>query len=381
VTPDSDRLRAVYVLDQMQDVRLIEGLAARLDLTVLAPSSLASRITTWPPAGGPIPQAIVPGGRAGFVARGAAWLVRHRASYDVIIAQDELTAAFAANVAGFAARRSVILYLGRLSEEYFRCRRTDGAGGLRYAAGLAAVHGLASFNERSASAISAISYHVEAHVARRARLVRVIPAYGVDTAAYSPSPTREEARRAVDLPTDAQLVLWRSRLAPEKDPDTFLRAMALLRSDGRSATAVYVGGEGEELQRVAARYGIEVVTRPAVHPLRELPLYYRAADVVVQTSKVEGLGLSPLEALACEVPVVASAVGGLTETVRNGETGLSVPVGDAEATADAIAWTLDHPQDAAEMARRGRKMVIERYEAKDAFRQWADLAAEVAGRV
>lgn len=371
------RLRAVYVLDGMQDVRLVEGFASRFDLTLLVPSSIGDRVLTWPAQRDGFRTAILPGGRAGFVLRAARWLVRERTAYDAIIAAEELTAALAANLAGLRTGQPVVLQLGRTSAEYFRCRRAAGQRGPRYWAGLAAVTALAAVNERRAAAIGCSSEYIATAVRPRARLARAIPAYGVDVEAFAPRPSRREARRTLGLPEDATLVLWRSRLAPEKDPQTFLRSLALLREGGRPVQGLYVGAEFRDVAALAEAHGVPLIGRDAVHPLRELPLYYRSADVVVQTSRAEGLGLSPVEALACETPVVASAVGGLRETVRDRQTGLLVPRGDARATADAIAWMLDNPEEARAMARRGRALVIERYTAERAFDAWEALVREV----
>src|SRR5690606_15682654 len=100
-----------------------------------------------------------------------------------------------------------------------------------------------------------------------------------------------------------------------------------------------------------------VIARDAVAPFAELADYYRASDVCVQASHDEGLGFSPLEALACGVPVVASAVGGLNDTIRDGDTGWQVPVGAAGGLARAIAGLLDRREEAARRAARGRAMV------------------------
>ena len=105
----------------------------------------------------------------------------------------------------------------------------------------------------------------------------------------------------------------------------------------------------------------------AAHPVRELPLDYQASDLCVQASREEGLGFSPLEALACETPVVAAAVGGLRETIVDGETGWTYPVGDAPALARAMEDVLTRRDEARRRAQAGRLMVLERFERRLVF--------------
>src|SRR3970282_1665259 len=69
----------------------------------------------------------------------------------------------------------------------------------------------------------------------------------------------------------------------------------------------------------------------------DLPLYYNAADVCVVPSYYESFGLVALEAMACGVPVVASRVGGLRETVQDGQTGYLVPWRCPEPFAERLA--------------------------------------------
>ncbi|HZN75413.1 MAG TPA: glycosyltransferase [Micromonosporaceae bacterium] len=71
-------------------------------------------------------------------------------------------------------------------------------------------------------------------------------------------------------------------------------------------------------------------------PREEMPKWYRSADVVAATPWYEPFGLTPLEAMACGVPVVATAVGGLTDTVVDGVTGDLVPPRDPDALGDAL---------------------------------------------
>ena len=121
----------------------------------------------------------------------------------------------------------------------------------------------------------------------------------------------------------------------------------------------------------AERFGIaaRAIATEAVHPHRQLPLDYQASDLCVQASREEGLGFSPLEALSCEVPVIAAAVGGLKETIIDNQTGWTYPAGDAEALANRIEAALDDPTEAARRAAAGRKMVCAIYDQQIVFDQ------------
>jgi glycosyltransferase involved in cell wall biosynthesis len=109
-----------------------------------------------------------------------------------------------------------------------------------------------------------------------------------------------------------------------------------------------------------------VLGRPAAHPMHELADYYRAADVLVQASLEEGLGLSPLEALACETPVVATDVGGMAAHLR--DYAALTPRRDAEAMARALLVIAAVPHAARRQARRGREYVCGNWNRDLAFR-------------
>ncbi len=87
-----------------------------------------------------------------------------------------------------------------------------------------------------------------------------------------------------------------------------------------------------------------------------------AADVAVQCSLTENLG-GTIEALLMECPVVATRVGGMPESVRDGQTGLLVPASDPAALASAIVRMLEHRQEAAAFGRAGRTLMLERFTA------------------
>jgi D-inositol-3-phosphate glycosyltransferase len=153
---------------------------------------------------------------------------------------------------------------------------------------------------------------------------------GVDRAFFSPG-DQAGARKALGL-DDRPLVLFVGRLQPLKGIGIAVEALARLRHD--DAHLLVVGGpSGVDGAEETARVGKLVAELGLVDRVRFVPpqphhllsTYYRAADVCVVPSRSESFGLVALEAAACGIPVVASAVGGLTTLVDHGATGFLVP--------------------------------------------------------
>jgi D-inositol-3-phosphate glycosyltransferase len=177
----------------------------------------------------------------------------------------------------------------------------------------------------------------------------------VEHAFFAPG-DRGGARRALGLPADRPIVLFVGRMQSLKGPDMAVRAIAgLHRSD---ATLILVGGASgpggdaalDATRALAAELGVAdrvVFVEPKPHHL--LSSYYRAADVVIVPSRSESFGLVALEAAACGIPVVASAVGGLLNVVHDGVTGLLVEGRHPERFSRALAQVLDDPIAAGEM--------------------------------
>ncbi|MBW3556372.1 MAG: glycosyltransferase [Actinobacteria bacterium] len=199
--------------------------------------------------------------------------------------------------------------------------------------------------------------------------IEVVP-LGVDHAFFAPNPAsahdsgrapRGQARRAVGLPEDQPILLFVGRIQPLKGLEVAVRALAELAGRVPEALLVVVGGpsgvdgeaEVERVQDLVVRLGLAPQVRffaPQPHEL--LSTFYRAADVCVVPSRSESFGLVALEAAACGTPVVASAVGGLTSLVRNGETGLLIDSRRPGDFADAIAQVLADDDLAWRLGRR-----------------------------
>ena len=172
---------------------------------------------------------------------------------------------------------------------------------------------------------------VELYDAEVDRVVTVAP--GVDLERFRPGEAGS-SRAVVGVPPDAVLLLFVGRLQPLKAPDVLLRAAArLLEQDpalrDRLVVAVLGGPSGSDprwLPDLAASLGLaDRVRFEAPSSADRLAHWYRAADVVAVPSHNESFGLVALEAQACGTPVVATDVGGLRTTVRDGVSGLLVP--------------------------------------------------------
>ena len=176
-----------------------------------------------------------------------------------------------------------------------------------------------------------------------------IVAPGVEHAFFAPG-DQAGARAAIGLDPDAPVILFVGRIQPLKGPDVAIRAMHELgRPDAQllivgGASGSQGDGEVERAHQLVDELGLgDQVRFVEPQPHHILSTYYRAADVVIVPSRSESFGLVALEAAACGVPVVASAVGGLQSLVDDGETGFLVPERDPVLFAEAIGRILDDP--------------------------------------
>ncbi|WP_130494116.1 glycosyltransferase [Motilibacter rhizosphaerae] len=175
--------------------------------------------------------------------------------------------------------------------------------------------------------------------------ISVVPC-GVDVEHFTPTGPR------LELPTTGRRhrLLVVGRLVARKGVDDVIRAMARLRdtelvvAGGPPAAEMDIDPEAVRLREVAARAGVldRVVFLGQVTRDR-MPALMRSVDALVTVPWYEPFGIVPLEAMACGLPVVASAVGGLVDTVVDGTTGLLVPPRNPEALAETLRRLLADP--------------------------------------
>jgi D-inositol-3-phosphate glycosyltransferase len=203
---------------------------------------------------------------------------------------------------------------------------------------------------------------VELYGAERSRIEIVAP--GVDHAFFAPG-DQAQARQAIGFPPGDPMLLFVGRIQPLKGLGTVVEALAEVAGGaGRLArtTLVAIGGPSgpngpSELARIEAmidRLGLGARTRlVAAQPHEMLSTYFRASDVCVVPSRSESFGLVALEAAACGIPVLASAVGGLATLVEPGRTGELLDPHDPAAWTAHLTALLGDPDRAAAMGRAG----------------------------
>jgi glycosyltransferase involved in cell wall biosynthesis len=184
---------------------------------------------------------------------------------------------------------------------------------------------------------------------------------GVDTSAFTPRgpvAPRSERRRLLVL----------GRLVERKGQDDAVRALRavpdseLVVVGGPPPDAIDADPEVRRLRAVAAEEGVadRVVFAGAV-PRADVPAWVRSADVVLAVPWYEPFGITPLEAMACGRPVVATAVGGLVDTVVGGVTGDLVPPRDPARLGEVLAALLADDERRAAYGAAGMRRVRARY--------------------
>ncbi len=178
----------------------------------------------------------------------------------------------------------------------------------------------------------------------------------VDAAAFRASPDIAGFRASFGLSEEHQVVVCVAQFIARKGHRFLLQAVAELVPRYPGLRLILFGRGPLEPDLLAQRDQLGLGEAVQFAGFRDdLDRYLGAADLVVQPSLTEGLGVSVLKAAAAGVPVVASDAGGLREAVVDGETGVLVPPGDAPALAAAIAALLDDAPRRRQFAEAGRR--------------------------
>jgi glycosyltransferase involved in cell wall biosynthesis len=180
----------------------------------------------------------------------------------------------------------------------------------------------------------------------------------IDTAEFSRRLPTAAAKGRAGVPPSRFVIGAVGRLAAEKGLDVLIRSVAGLRKQGRDVELLIAGEGGEQpaLQALAAELGVGDRVRLLGYraDTREL---YQAMDVYALSSYREGLPNVLLEAMALEVPVVATRIAGIPRLIRDGENGLLIEPGDLEGLTQALARLLDDAGLRSRLGQEGRRTI------------------------
>jgi N-acetyl-alpha-D-glucosaminyl L-malate synthase BshA len=205
--------------------------------------------------------------------------------------------------------------------------------------------------------------------------ITVIPNF-VCQSDYARHPV-DDLRRSL-APDGEPLLVHVSNFRPVKRPVDCIEILARV-LDKKVDTRLVMVGDGSERPNCEHRSRTLGISDRCVFVGKQPKIvdYLSAADVLLLPSEQESFGLAALEAMACEVSVVASRVGGIPEVVTDGETGFLSEVGDVDKMAKDAVRLLTDPAFRIEMGRRARASALARYRTDIVIPQYMDLYQKV----
>jgi glycosyltransferase involved in cell wall biosynthesis len=184
---------------------------------------------------------------------------------------------------------------------------------------------------------------------------------GVDIHLYTPG-SSSKARDALHLPQDAKIILVVANFLkqnPFKDYLTIERAIAQLGAETNSESIILVTLGGEKGQEMLG--SIPVLHFPFERDENMIVKYYQAADIFIHSTHTDNFPTTILEAFACGKPVIATAIGGIPEQVRHGETGFLTLHAAPDSMSEAVSTLLKDEALRLAMGRAGREDVVRRF--------------------
>jgi glycosyltransferase involved in cell wall biosynthesis len=194
---------------------------------------------------------------------------------------------------------------------------------------------------------------------------KVVTIYnGVDTQKFSPCLVQDDLRKKFNINSEDIVIGTVGRLSPEKGLEYLISAIREV-VNAYPQTKVLIVGDGDEKYCLSLQEKVKDLELSShiifVGFYEDIPQILRCLDIFSLPSLFEAFNRSLLEAMACGLPVVATAVGGNVEIVQDGVNGLLVPAGNPDALASAIAELLKDKEKARKMGREGKRHVEENF--------------------
>ena len=181
-------------------------------------------------------------------------------------------------------------------------------------------------------------------------------------------------------PDGEKLIMHVSNFRPVKRIGDCIHTLAQIRRlNADLRVRLVMCGDGPEragAEKLARDYGLtDHVLFAGQVP--DIANYLSAADLLLVPSETESFGLAALEAMACEVPVIATRTGGLPEVIRDGETGYLVELGDTQSMGERAIELLTNEKKRQEMGARGRRWAVDQFNTERVIPQYEQLYERV----
>jgi len=218
------------------------------------------------------------------------------------------------------------------------------------------------------------------HLARFARDVEAVPAEKISVVHYGFQPERAPSsgsniRNLLRLPEGKPIVGMVARLTTQKGHSTLLQAMSKLVQQNTLLPHLVLVGDGSlrsSLEALASQLKLNShVSFLGYRPDASQLMY--DFDIFVHPSRWEGFGLVFLEAMAAEVPIIATKTGAIPEIIEDGKTGLLVPADDGDALSDALSLLLASPPLRKKMGLAGRRRLDHEFSVKKMVEKTANI--------
>lgn len=205
---------------------------------------------------------------------------------------------------------------------------------------------------------------------------------GIIPEAYSAQPRRWQSGDTLEL-------INIGSLQPYKGQKYLVEACALLKEWDIPFRCRIIGGSDEvraDLESRIARHDLSQhvfllggKTQQEVADLLQSAHCYVQPSIITPSGKMEGIPVALMEAMAAELPALATAISGVPELVRPHKTGYLVPPEDVPALAEALAHIYHHPEEAVQLAQNGRALVLSEFELRTNVQQLSELFTRLLG--
>ncbi|WP_299042629.1 glycosyltransferase family 4 protein [uncultured Tateyamaria sp.] len=216
-------------------------------------------------------------------------------------------------------------------------------------------------------AVIATSAKTAGYLERPATIIH----HGIDTDTFSPHSDKAALRRTLGLPKGPLMGCF-GRIRAQKGTDVFVDAMIRVLGDHPDAAAIVMGRAVDKDQAFLDDLKARVQTAgladrllflPEV-PVWETPRFYQALDIYIAPQRWEGFGLTPLEAMACGAPAIATRVGAFEELITEGATGTLIDAGNIDQMVDATNALLKDPATLAAWSTSARQHMVDHFQLK-----------------